>query len=61
MQSDFQNRAESLEAINSAGTELVDSCKDELSRDSGRIKLSDLNESWGNTLAELGAREDHLK
>lgn len=61
MQQSFKNREEPLESLNSRGTELVDQCKDELSRDSGRIKLSDLNELWGNALADLGAREDKIK
>ena len=43
------------------GTELVNRCKDELSQMSARIKLSDLNESWGDALSSLSARGDKLR
>ena len=39
----------------------MDSCEDQLSKESGRIKLSDLNESWSDCLRELSDREDMLK
>ena len=43
------------------GTALVDRCLDELSGASGRLTLSDLNESWGDTLATLVEKEKMLK
>ena len=61
LQRDFKNQEDSLESVNTKGTALVDGCKDELSRDSGRIKLSDLNDAWGNALSDLSAREGKLK
>ena len=47
--------------MDSHGTELVNSCKDELGQTSARIKLSDLNESWGDALSSLSTREEKLK
>ena len=47
--------------MNSRGTELVEGCKDELSGASGRLKLSDLNDLWGDALSALSDREDKLK
>ena len=61
LQQDFKNREDSLESINTRGTALVDACLDELSRDSGRIKISDLNDAWGNALSQLSGREEKLK
>lgn len=61
LQRDFKNQEDSLESVNTKGTALVDGCQDELSRDSGRIKLSDLNDAWGNTLSDLSTREGKLK
>ena len=61
MQEDFKNRQEKLEAVDTKGTELIAGCKDELSRESGRIKLSDLNDLWGGTLADLSSREEKLR
>ena len=61
MQCSFKNHEESLESINARGTTLMESCKDELSRDSCAIKISDLNEVWGDALANLSAREELLK
>lgn len=58
---DFKNREGSLEGVNMRGTELVEGCKDELSCASGRLKLSDLNDLWGNSLADLSRREEQLK
>lgn len=49
-----------MEAINSQGTELIEGCKDELSCASEKIKLSDLNESWGDTLSGLSGRKEKL-
>ena len=43
------------------GTELVNSCQDELSTASGRLALSDLNASWGDALSMLAQREEDLK
>ena len=43
-QKDFRNWEDSLESINMKRTALVDGCLDELSHDSGRIKISDLND-----------------
>ena len=57
----FTNTAESLESVNTRGTTLVDGCKDELTRESGRSKLAELNESWGECLAALSEREEMLK
>ena len=39
----------------------MDSCEDQLSRESGRMKLSDLNEAWGSCLGDLSDREEQLK
>ena len=61
VQSDFQNHEESLEAVNSRGTALVECCRAELSRTSCRIKVSDLNDLWGNTLSDLSTREELLR
>ena len=61
MEQDFKNKEGDLESVNSRGTELVEGCKDELSGTSGRIKLSDLNESWGDALTALSQREEKLK
>ena len=47
--------------MDAKGTELVNTCKDELSQTSARIKLSDLNESWGDALTSLSAREEKLR
>ena len=47
--------------MDAKGTELVGMCKDELSQTSARIKLSDLNESWGDALTTLSAREEKLR
>ena len=58
---DFKNKEGSLESVNVCGTELVESCKDELSGASGRLKLSDLNDLWGDSLSDLSGREDKLK
>ena len=50
-----------MESLNAQGTSLIESCKAELSRTSARIKLSDLNESWGDALSSLSTREEKLK
>ena len=50
-----------MEGVNLRGTELVEGCKDELSGASGRLKLSDLNDLWGDSLAALSKREEKLK
>ena len=47
--------------MDTKGTELVGACKDELSQTSARIKLSDLNDSWGDALTTLSAREEKLR
>ena len=47
--------------MDTKGTALVNVCKDELSQTSARIKLSDLNESWGDALTTLSAREEKLR
>jgi hypothetical protein len=47
--------------VDAKGTELVGVCKDELSQTSARIKLSDLNESWGDALTSLSSREETLR
>ena len=59
-QRDFKNKEEALESVDSRGTELVNMCKDELGQTSARIKLSDLNESWGDALSTLSVREEKL-
>ena len=61
MERGFTNTAESLESVNARGTTLVDGCKDELTRESGRSKLAELNELWGECLAALSEREEMLK
>ena len=58
---DFKNKEVSLESVNARGTELVEGCKDDLSSASGRLKLSDLNDLWGDALSALSDREDKLK
>ncbi len=58
---DFKNKEGSLEFVNSHGTELVEGCKNELSAASGRLRLSDLNDLWGDSLSALSDREDKLK
>jgi len=57
-QKDFRNWEDSLESTNMKGTALVDGCLDELSNDSGRTKISDRNDTWGNALSELSGREE---
>lgn len=47
--------------MNTHGTELIEGCKDELSGASGRLKLSDLNDLWGDTLSAVTEREEKLK
>lgn len=61
LQQDFKNQENSLVSVNAKGTALVDGSQDELSRDSGRIKLSDLDETWRNALSDLSIREGKLK
>ena len=60
-QRSFKNEEPALESVDAKGTELVNVCKDELSQTSARIKLSDLNESWGDALTELSSREEKLR
>ena len=60
-QRSFKNQEPALESVDTKGTELVHMCKDELSQTSAGIKLSDLNESWGDALATLSAREEKLR
>ena len=43
------------------GTALVDSCRDPLTKTSGRTKLSDINELWSGALAILDVRQDRLE
>ena len=57
----FKNHEAVLESVNTLGTELVEGCKDELSGASGRLKLSDLNNLWGDVLSALSERQDKLK
>ncbi len=61
IQRDFKNKEESLESLNATGTSLIDSCKVELSASSTRIKLSDINDTWGDLLSSLDSREEKLK
>ncbi len=49
-----------MESENSLGTALTKSCKDELSAASGRLKLSDINDLWGDTLSVVSEREEKL-
>ena len=60
-QKDFRNWEDSLKSTNMKVTALVDGCLDELSHDSGRTKISDRNDMWGNALSELSGREEKLK
>ena len=60
-QRSFKNQEQALESVDTKGTELVNMCKDELSQTSARIKLSDLNESWGDALTSLSTREEKLR
>ena len=60
-QRSFKNQEPALESVDAKGTELVGMCKDELSQTSARIKLSNLNESWGDALTTLSAREEKLR
>ena len=39
----------------------MDACEDQLSKESSRKKLSDLNDSWSDCLKHLSDREDMLK
>ena len=61
LQRGFTNKQDMLESVNARGTSLVDVCEDQLSRESGRTKLSDLNETWGECLGTLSDREEMLK
>lgn len=61
MQQQFNNQNASLESVKMLGTSLVDSCLDELTGASGRLALSDLSESWRDTMAALAERERKLK
>ena len=47
--------------MDTQGTELIEGCKDELSGASGRLKLSDLNDLWGDTLSAITERGEKLK
>ena len=58
---DFRNKQEQLESLNATGSGLVDGCHDDLSRGSGRIKLLDLNDLWGDSLSSLDTREEGLR
>ncbi len=54
-------KEETLESINSTGTSLVEGCHDDLSRDSVRESLSDLNDKWGTASKGLDDRIDTTK
>lgn len=58
---DFKNREGDLEAVNEHGTRLIEASQDELSGVSGRLKLSDLNDLWGDTLSTIAEREEKLR
>lgn len=58
---DFKNREGDLEAVNEHGTRLIEASQDELSAASGRLKLSDLNDLWGDTLSTVAEREEKLR
>ena len=60
LQRSFTNKQESLESINGRGTSLVNECEDQLTRESGRSKLSDMNDTWSKCLEGLSDREDVL-
>ena len=57
----FTNKQEALESINGRGTSLVNGCEDQLTKESGRSRLSDLNEAWSECLGGLSEREEVLK
>ena len=61
LQRDFKKQEDALQSVNTRGTNLVQDCKDELSQTSGRMKLSDLNDLWGDSLSVISEREDKLK
>ena len=61
LQLEVQNKQPTLESINSTGTSLVDGCRDDLSRDSVREGLIDINEKWGNLLSGLDKKSDKLE
>jgi DNA repair exonuclease SbcCD ATPase subunit len=61
MQLEVQSKQLTLESINTTGTSLVDGCHDELSRDSVRESLSEVNERWGDLLDQLERRNEKLK
>ena len=56
----FTNKQEALESINGRGTSLVNGCEDQLTKESGRSRLSDLNEAWSKCLGGLSEREEVL-
>jgi hypothetical protein len=58
---DFRNQEASLESVNAQGTGLIEGCQDDLSGASGRLKLSNLNDLWGDTLSVVADREEKLK
>ena len=60
-QKDSKSWQDSLQSISMKGMVLVYGCLDELSHDSGKIKISDLNDIWGNALSDLSGREEKLK
>ena len=57
----FTNTRESLESINARGTTLVDGCRDELTRESGRSSLAELNDVWSECLAAIAERKEVLR
>ena len=61
MQSLANAKLPTLESINSTGTSLVDGCHDDLSRDSVRESLAEVNERWGDLLKGLEERSSRLR
>ena len=55
------NHEETLETINSTGTALVEGCHDDLTLDSVRESLSDLNDQWGSVTKRLDDRLETVK
>ena len=47
--------------MNTLGTGLIDSCRDPLTKTSGRTKLSDINELWSDTMSSLDTRQEKLE
>ena len=61
LQNEFQSQQQVLEKINATGTSLITGCQDQLSRDSVKESLSDLNDQWGDSLSSLDSHGERLR